>query len=270
MNLLVVLAWFMEWNKNGSLLGISGFFRGGEVGLRAHISAASWEGLAQVGPLNMVLLRSTWSAATTLYNNSSFWSWPIASISTTWVSLKSDTLAWVFNHAVWGPGAASREKERKGDGDRETDVKKRAENKKDCSGRGNRGLNSDEIIQFVSWQNRQNSRNRSPPGNPCWFQNLLHSHTFDYKVNLCSWSCFKLKINTVICVLTCCRAYCWEVGAPEVNQSKQAASNLDPYWDNATTLKLTCKINWNYDCKESAFYLITTLLGFMLAASVCL
>lgn len=109
--------------------------------------------LAQVGPPNMVLLRSTWSAATTLHNNSSFWSWPIASISTTWVSLKSDTLAWVFNHAVWGPGAGSTEKERRGDGDRKIDVR-RAKSEKDCSGRGNRGLNSDEIILFVRWQNR--------------------------------------------------------------------------------------------------------------------
>lgn len=91
-----------------------------------------------------------------LYNNSSFWSWPIASTSTTWVSLKSDTLAWVFNHAVWGPGAGSREKERREierekptQRDTEIDVKRREESEKDCSGKGNRGLNSDEIIQFV-------------------------------------------------------------------------------------------------------------------------
>lgn len=111
----------------------------------------------------MVRLRSTSSATTMLYNNSSFRSWPIASVSTTWVSLKSDTLAWVFNHAVWGPGAGSRERrgelQRKtGEEDREIDVKRGAESEKDCSGRGNRGSNSDEIIQFVSWQNRQTDR----------------------------------------------------------------------------------------------------------------
>lgn len=146
----------MKWNKNGSLRGISGFFRGGKVGLRAHISVCLvGRVLAQMGPHNIGLPRSTWSAATTLYNNSSFWSWPIARISTTWVSLKSDTLAWVFNHAVWGPGAGSREKEGRGDGDREIDVKRRAGSEKGCCGRGNRGLNSDEIIPFVSWQYRQ-------------------------------------------------------------------------------------------------------------------
>lgn len=49
MNFLVLLDWFMEWNKNVSLRGISGFFRGGEVGLRAHISAALWEGFGPGG-----------------------------------------------------------------------------------------------------------------------------------------------------------------------------------------------------------------------------
>lgn len=34
--------------------------------------------------------------------------------------------------------------------DGEIDVKKGAESEKDCSDRGNRSLNSDEIIQFVS------------------------------------------------------------------------------------------------------------------------
>lgn len=52
MNFLVLPAWFMKWNKNGSLCGISSFFRGGEVGLRAHISAAFWEGFwLRWGPL---------------------------------------------------------------------------------------------------------------------------------------------------------------------------------------------------------------------------
>lgn len=117
----------------------------------------------------MVLLRSIWSIAATLYNNSSFWSWPIASISTTWVSLKSDTLAWVFNHAVWGLGAGSRGKKRWRDRRKEG-----AESGKDCSDRGNRSLNSDEIIQFVSWENRQRSAaetEQKPPGDLARFHN---------------------------------------------------------------------------------------------------
>lgn len=164
------------------------------------------------GPLIWFDWRSTWSAATMLYNNSSFWSWPIASISTTWVSLKSDTLAWVFNHAVWGPGAGSREKERKRGGrdrDREIDVK-RAESEKDCSGRGNRGLNSDEIIQFVSWQNRQTERwaaatEQQPPGDLKLFHNRPHPpHPFDYRVNLSNGSFFTLTTDTVSYVSTYC------------------------------------------------------------------
>lgn len=155
----------------GPCVVLVGFSEGAKWDLGPIFQLPCGKVLAQVGPLNMVLLRSTWSAATMLYNNSSFWSWPVASISTTWVSLKSDTLAWVFNHAVWGPGAGSREKERRGDGDGEIDVKRRAESEKDCSGRGNRGLNSDEIIPFVSWQNRQtrDEQNRSPLATWCCF-----------------------------------------------------------------------------------------------------
>lgn len=174
----------------GPCVVLVGFSEGAKWDLEPIFQPPCGKVLAQVGPLNMVRLRSTWSAATMLYNNSSFWSWPIASISTTWVSLKSDTLAWVFNHAVWGPGAGSTEKERRGERDGEIDVKRRAESEKDCSGRGNRGLNSDEIIQFVSWQNRQTERwaaatEQQPPGDLTLFHNRPHPpRTFDYKVNL--------------------------------------------------------------------------------------
>lgn len=186
----------------GPCVVLVGFSEGEKWDLGPIFQLPCGEVLAQVGPLNMVRLRSTWSAATMLYNNCSFWSWPVASISTTWVSLKSDTLAWVFNHAVWGPGAGSREKERRGEremgrqteSDREIDVKGKAESEKDCSGRGNRGLNSDEIIQFASWQYRQTERwaaatEQQPPGDLKLFHNWPHPPTtFDYKVNLSNFS----------------------------------------------------------------------------------
>lgn len=112
MNFHIPLAWFMKWNKTGPCVVLVAFSEGVKWDLGPIFQLPCGKVLAQVGPLNMVLLRSIWSIATTLYNNSSFWSWPIASISTTWVSLKSDTLAWVFNHAVWGLGAGSRGKKR--------------------------------------------------------------------------------------------------------------------------------------------------------------
>lgn len=147
----------------------------------------------------MVGLRSMWSAATMRYNNSSLGSWPIANISTTWVSLKSDTLAWVFNHAVWGPGA-----------EREIDVKGRAESEKDCSGRGNRGLNSDEIIQFVSWKNRQTERwatatAQQPLGDLKLFHNhpilpivLIMNVLYFAMLPGCGWNCYRnLQLQNV-------------------------------------------------------------------------
>lgn len=79
-----------------------------------------------------------------------------------------------------------REKRGERDGDREIHVKGRAESEKDCSGRGNRGLNSDEIIQFVSWQNRQTeiwaaAKEPQPPGDLKLFHNWPHPpYTFDY------------------------------------------------------------------------------------------
>ena len=174
----------------GPCVVLVGFSEGAKWDLGPIFQLPCGNVLAQMGPLNMARLRSTWSAATMLYNKSSFWSWPIASISTTWVSLKSDTLAWVFNHAVWGPGAESRGREREKRGERhgvgEIHVKGRAESEKDCSGRGNRGLNSDEIIQFVSWQNRQTeiwaaATEPQPPGDLKLFHNRPHPpYTFDY------------------------------------------------------------------------------------------
>lgn len=46
-------------------------------------------------------------------------------------------------------GAARERASEGGDGDGEIDVKRRAGSTEGCSGRGNRGLNSDEIIPFV-------------------------------------------------------------------------------------------------------------------------
>lgn len=205
----------------GPCVVLQGFSEGTKWDLGPIFKLTRGKVLAQVGPLNMVRLRSMWSAATMLYNNSSFWSWPDASISTTWVSLKSDTLAWVFNHAVWGLGAGSREKrreiERQTETDRKLDVKRRAESEKDCSGRGNRGLNSDEIIQFVSSQHRQTERwaaakEQQPPGDLKLFHNRPHPpNTFDYKVNLCSSSFFILVNNAVLYTATFCTVTClWQ------------------------------------------------------------
>ncbi len=243
MNFLVLLAWFMKWNKNGSLRGISGFLlEGVRWDLGPIFQMPCGKVLAQVGPLNMVWLRSTWSAATMLYNNSSFWSWPIASISTTWVSLKSDTLAWVFNHAVWGPGAGSRERVRRGEWDSEReieiDVKRRAESEKDCSGRGNGGLNSDEIIQFVSWQNRQTERwaaatEQQPPGDLKMFRNRPHPpYTFDCKINYSYWCCM-LRINIpCFIMLHTCGWNCLVFAATRSNDSKivQETKIWDTSW----------------------------------------
>lgn len=68
---------------------------------------------------------------------------------------------------VLAPGA-ERESEGRGDGDREIDVKRRAGSKKGCSGKGNRGLNSDEIIPFVGLtaqtdRDEQQQRNSGSP-----------------------------------------------------------------------------------------------------------
>lgn len=96
--------------------------------------------------------------------------------------------------------ALGAERERRGESDGEIDVKRRAESEKDCSGRGNRGLNSDEIIQFVSWQNRQTERwaattEQQPPGD----LQLFHKRPrlVDYKVILSHCLLFIISNDTV-------------------------------------------------------------------------
>ena len=183
----------------GPCVVLVGFSEGAKWDLGPIFQLPCGKVLAQVGPLNMVQLRSKLRqpqcSTITLHFDPGLLPAYLLPESLWRATHWPGYLTMLFE--VLALGAERKRGEQRGrDRDREIDVKRRAESEKDCSGRGNRGLNSDEIIQFVSWQNRQTERwaaatEQQPPGDLKLFHNRPHPpHTFDYKVNLCSCSFF--------------------------------------------------------------------------------